>query len=923
MNRIMRHSHLGALIAASALLWPALAHARDYLADARQALQKGDLKSAQIELRNAVREDPQSAEAHFQLARVNLQLGDPVAAQKEAVAARERGYDAHQVVPLLAQAYMVQNKYPELLRDFTVGNTDPALDAQILVARGYAQAALRDPTGATASFTEAERLAPDALEPLLAEFRMALARGDVATAQVKADRAVALQPKNPQALLQQVELLHRKGDVAAALAAADRLVGGAPSFLDGRLERASLLIAAGKDEQARADLATVAAALPNNTRMLMLQALLQVRQRDFKTADATLLKMSGAMPTQPRAYLLQAFVKAQLGQLEQAESAAQRYVARAPDDLAGAKLLAGIAMQRQRPDTAIEALTKWASAGAADEATYDLLGRAYAAMGQPEQAARAFEKAAALAPGDLQTRGRLAASRLAAGDPNAAVADLEKALEIAPKEASVGAALFSAEMATGDVGRAAAAITKIRQAQGDTPAVQNLEGLLKLAQLDPNGARDQFSRIVAANPDFVPAQVNLARIAAMQGHRDEAAGMLKAILAKDPVSEPALSLLVASQSADGKTADAIAALERARAAAPKDVRLTVSLADLYTRTGGGEKALALLNANPTDLAASPALLGAAARADIALGRMAEARDATLKTLAIEPKSLEARRRLIALLVAAKEYEAARNVVQEGLRVLPENIALLQDYVAIDNKAGGLSQALGTAERLRSQVGDTPAVRALKGDLYMSAGRFDDAAAEFAEQLKQSPSAVMALRLAGAQLSAGHQDQAAQILTDWLAKNPNDVAVAQTLAGLEITQGKLERAEAHLTSLLQKRPRDPIALNNLAWIYQKRGDPRARDLAQQAYLLLPDGQTADTLGWILVKQGAAQTALPLLRQASEQLSRNLDIRYHLAAALKDTGQRDEARKLLTSMLEADARFDEKPEAQKLLDELSKG
>jgi cellulose synthase operon protein C len=154
------------------------------------------------------------------------------------------------------------------------------------------------------------------------------------------------------------------------------------------------------------------------------------------------------------------------------------------------------------------------------------------------------------------------------------------------------------------------------------------------------------------------------------------------------------------------------------------------------------------------------------------------------------------------------------------------------------------------------------------------------------------------------------------------KHPDDLGMVEALAGIEIKQGRYDEAEAHLKSILDKKPRDPISLNNLAWIYQKRGDKRARDLAQEAYVLAPSGQTADTLGWILVNQGAAATALPLLRQASSQLAGNLDIKYHLAAALNDTGKRDEARKLLTAMLEEKATFDERQNAQKLLDELSK-
>ncbi len=913
----------GILAAAWLALAPGLGHAaRDYVAEAAKALQKGDLKAAQLQLRNAVRDDPQNAEAHFQLARVNLFLADPVAAQREAEAARDRGYDPKKVVPLLAQAYLMQGKNRELLKDFSATNKDPALDAQILVVRGYAQAALRDVDGAATSFKAAEKLAPDALEPLTAQFRLAMATGDLATAQTMVDRSIVLQPKSQEALLEKSQLLQRKGDLAGALAAAEELVGVAPSFPDGRLQRATLLIAAGKLDQAKDDLAQALAAVPNNPRALLLQAVLQAKQKDFAAADATLQRIAPVMPNLPRAYFLQAFVKTQLGQWEQAEDAAQRFVAKVPNDVAGLKMLASIELQRQRPGKAIEALARPAAAGIADAATYDLLGRAYAASGQQDAATQAFEKAAALAPDDARMRERLAASRFAEGDPVAAATDFEKALDLAPNQPAAGAALFFAELGTGDLNRAAAAVDRVRQAQGDTPMVQNLEGLLKLARLDLPGARAQFAKVAETAPDFSPAKVNLARLSAMDGHPDEAMAILKGVLDKTPASEPALGLYVSSQAGMGHTADAVAALERARTAAPNDPRLTVTLADLLTRTGDAAKAIALLSEDKAKLASSPALLTAEARAQLALKQTEEARATLTRILAIEPRAMDARQALIDLAVQAGQYEAARNLVQEGLRVSPENFQLLNDYIAIDNKEGGLDRALATADRLRGQISDTPQARALKGDVYLGARQFDAAAREYAAQLKQAPSLPLALRLAGAQVAAGQQDQARQTLKDWLAKNPKDVAAMETLAGIELGQQRDDAAEPLLKAVLAQKPRDGVSLNNLAWIYQKRGDKRARDLAQQAYLLMPSGQTADTLGWILVKQGDAATGLALLRQAASQLGNNLDVQYHLAAALSETGKHEEAKKLLTAVLETKANFEEKPAAEKLLDSLSK-
>ena len=107
------------------------------------------------------------------------------------------------------------------------------------------------------------------------------------------------------------------------------------------------------------------------------------------------------------------------------------------------------------------------------------------------------------------------------------------------------------------------------------------------------------------------------------------------------------------------------------------------------------------------------------------------------------------------------------------------------------------------------------------------------------------------------------------------------------------------------------------------MYQQQGDKRAEGLAQQAYILSPGGQTADTLGWILVSSGNVAQGLPLLRQAAAQAGSDPRIMYHFAVALRDTGKRDEAITVLNGVVASKAEFIEKVEAQKLLDELNKG
>ena len=134
-----------------------------------------------------------------------------MAAEREARAASDRGFDRRQAVPLLAQSMLSQQKEKDLLAELQPDGKDAALDASILVARGYAQIALKNMDEAQASFALAEKTAPNAVEPLLASARLLSARGDLEGAKDKIDRAINAQPKSPEALLAKAEVIAHQG----------------------------------------------------------------------------------------------------------------------------------------------------------------------------------------------------------------------------------------------------------------------------------------------------------------------------------------------------------------------------------------------------------------------------------------------------------------------------------------------------------------------------------------------------------------------------------------------------------------------------------------------------------------------------------------------------------------------------------------
>ena len=210
----------------------------DPLVAARTALQKGDVRAAAINLRNAVRDQPNNAAAHLQLGTLQLQSGDAVAAEKELKLAASLGSKAPDLNVMLAQSYLQQGRNKELLAEFPPPLSTPDLTSQLLVLRAFAQVAISDPGGAQASLAAAERAAPASPNPPLAEARVAVSRGDLAFAEQKINQSLRNDPKRPDALLLRGQILNAQGNRQGALQAFDDALALAPKYAVALLERA-------------------------------------------------------------------------------------------------------------------------------------------------------------------------------------------------------------------------------------------------------------------------------------------------------------------------------------------------------------------------------------------------------------------------------------------------------------------------------------------------------------------------------------------------------------------------------------------------------------------------------------------------------------------------------------------------------------
>ena len=121
---MLRHMGFAIVLAAIFLaVTPPPAEARvstesvGYYEEAKGFLKKGNIKSAIIQLKNAIRADGDNVQARYDLAIIYLRGRDGPSAEKELRVARDRGMEAAKVILPLAQAYNLQSKNKKLTFD--------------------------------------------------------------------------------------------------------------------------------------------------------------------------------------------------------------------------------------------------------------------------------------------------------------------------------------------------------------------------------------------------------------------------------------------------------------------------------------------------------------------------------------------------------------------------------------------------------------------------------------------------------------------------------------------------------------------------------------------------------------------------------------------------------------------------------------
>lgn len=903
---MLRRASLTAL-AALALAAPAVpamaqsAPSRQAFDRALASYEKGDLRTARVELLNALKEDQNNAAARLLYARVLMARGDGVAAQTEIERAIRAGAPRDRTHHLMANALFLQRKFSEARDMASRSDIPPQFAAYAARIRGRANAALNNDEAARADFERAARLAPRNVEVQLDLARYLASKRDVPRAVAAVDRALAVQPGHPQALLLKGDFARATQGLEAALPFFNRALATDPNSIEALLERAATLGDLGRENEARADIAKVKGLAPNHPLALYLEAVLAARKGQWQEAQALLGQTKGVLDRYPPAMALSGMVAYQLGNMGQASEIFARIVAQNPQNLAARRMLGLVQLRRGDARSALATLKPLEALPNLDAGTLSIIGSAYAGTGDMTSAQRFLERAAQQAPGQAQVGTQLAMTRYAQGDVAAATAGLNEVLAKNPNSLEALVSLTTIQLQRQQFKEGQASADRIVKAFPKLPIGYNLRGSARLAQRDIAGAEADFRAALAQKADYADARRNLAQLLVLTNRAEEARREAQTLIAQNPKDVRAMLLMADLAGMRNNLNERIDWLRRAATEAPTAFAPKAALVRTYVAANQPDRALteatALVRAMPNDARALQILAGA----QMGANQPAAAVESLRKIVAANPTSVAAHVGLARALTVANRLDDARATYATALKLppAPETEAALVDLIGLDVRARRYDQALATANQLKSRTKNKAGADRIIGDVHLAAGRAPQAIAAYEASRRQANNAAINVAIARAQMAANNPQAAAATLNTYARANPRDPVGRVALADFQLQRQDWRGAIATYEAMRKDgiATADPGVLNNLAYAYGRIGDRRALQLAADAHRRAPNAPAIqDTYGLLLVTMGGdPRRGLTLLQEASKAAPNDPNIRFNLAQAYRANNMRNEAKR----------------------------
>jgi putative PEP-CTERM system TPR-repeat lipoprotein len=898
--------------------------------DARQRYYGGDPEAALVQLKNALQADSQHIPSLVLAGEIQMELVRPADADHQFSEALLLGADRDLLAPKLAEAYLMQGKYTDLIQQIPADGLSDLARLDVLVYRAEAYIALDNLNLAEEAIEEAHSIDAKALPTNIVAISLHVLKADYDEALQVGRKLVVDWPQEASAWTALGTARQAKGGAIEAIEAYSQALALDPKFDQARLGRVALLVDAERDDQAQIDLDILGNAHPLDPRLRYLRAQLLDRAGEHEAALKELkfaVEVMEALPPEkitndPQLTLIAGLSHYGLGNYESARSYLDVYLRGNSEDAQVSMLLASILLQLDDALRAIKILTPLYKGDSNNPRILALLAAAYSHSGHYERAIQLLTRITDIRPNSAAFTD-LARYRLSAGYTSEGLTALE---HIVAEDANNVTASFSLAAAYLDMGRASESVDisgHLAESNPANPAIQNLYALALLADGKTVAAQEILNALVQTMPEFTAGKISLARVEIQLSLLDQAELRLQAILEEQKTNSNVMLELARVELARGNMRETIAWSEAAvREESLSTLEAKTFLIDVLLSMrdmeGAEDLASRMANGADEDLSAQAVF----AQVLVQAGKPKAAATVYLRMQKLAGFNADKLYRIASLQAGLDSWDDAAVTLRKVLAKAPEHEAALLLYAQSFVVKGNFEQALAMLRKARAAHPGSTAAHGLYAETLARSGDIETADLEYRKVMRAGYDQRWLLGLFKVSLLRGKLAEAEALLRDTLQTHPGDIVVRMSLSDYLLGLQRWEEARVELAVLIERSPDDVGLLNNMAYVLNELNLPQSIEFARKAHKLAPeDGAVNDTLGWILVGSGRAEEGLPFLREASTRIANDPQVSYHLAVALHKLGRDAEAKtELMRALTSNPGSFVDREQAEALLENL---
>ena len=893
------------------------------LASARSYIDKGDPKSATLQLKTLLQKNGDHGEARALLGSALLAQGNPVAAAVELRKARELRADDVKVLPPLAKALIAQGEFKKAIDD--LGNAelaDPRARAELKTTLAKAYTLAGDAPRAQDALKDALQAVPQFAPALVVKARLAAAGGDINGALALVEEVLGREKANEDAWMLKGELLAiGKNDRSGAVSAWRSALAGKPDLLPAHVAIVRTLLQEGDLAGATAQAEAMKRVHPKHPDTQYVEAQIAFLNKDHKSARDHINGVLKVRPNDPLALQMAGLAEFQLQNFTTAENFLARALKAQPGLGLAREALAQIYLRAAQPGKAVELLAPMVAASGADARIVVLAAEAHRQAGDPKRADELYAKAGRSDTKSAKVQAALALNQAAKGDDKA-FGELERLAAADTAGTNTDLALIQARLAKRDVEGALKGIDALARKQPDKPLAWHLRGRVLLLKNDEKGAVAAFEKALSLDKAYAPSAASLAGLDLLHRQPDAARKRLDDVLAANPKNMQAQLAVAELRARTGGSKEEVAAL---LGQAIKDhgdqARPHVMLIAWYLGRGDGKAALSAARDATGALPDNLDVMDALGMAQIAGGDALQAVSTYKRLSSLRPTSPQPLLQLANAYAASKNSDGAANALRRALQLQPDLPAAQRALAALSMANGRPQDAVAIARELQKKRPADALGYLMEGDAEASGKNWDAAISAWKSGLAKARTGELAPRVVHGLYESGKSGEAEKFVAAWMVQHPKDLSFLSQVGDQAIAGKQWARAEGAYRELLKIDPNNVPALNNMAFLLLQQSKPGALGLAQKANTLQPDRPPLmDTLSLALLAEGQGPKALDMQKRAVDLAPDAPDLRLTLARIYVKTGAKDQARTELDKLAKLGDKFSQQAEVGELLKSL---